>query len=212
MNCEFSLISKIPRAQIYSLLIVAGALLLAQINQPYPQIAPLQHGPLVVVLAGSPWLVRRWPISNSALFCLSGFALLHIIGGRYAYSNVPYDNVLLAHLGWSISENFEWTRNHYNRLVHFSFGALLVWPVADWLFRHRAIKYSIGAVLGLGLVLAASCLYEIFEWMLTLIAEGATADDYNGQQGDIWDAQKDMALASLGALLAGLLLWSKVKR
>ena len=43
--------------------------------------------------------------------------------------------------------------------------------------------------------------YEIFEWLLTIVAAGETADRYNGQQGDIWDAQKDMALAALGAIL-----------
>ena len=34
-----------------------------------------------------------------------------------------------------------------------------------------------------------------------MIAAGETADRYNGQQGDVWDAQKDMALATLGAIL-----------
>ena len=53
----------------------------------------------------------------------------------------------------------------------------------------------------LGWVLAISCLYEIFEWLLTIVAAGETADRYNGQQGDIWDAQKDMAFAALGAIL-----------
>jgi len=51
-------------------------------------------------------------------------------------------------------------------------------------------------------VLAISALYEIFEWLLTLTMEGSVATAYNGQQGDPWDAQKDMALAALGALLA----------
>jgi putative membrane protein len=51
-------------------------------------------------------------------------------------------------------------------------------------------------------VFAVSALYEIFEWLLTLTMEGSLATAYNGQQGDLWDAQKDMALAALGALLA----------
>ena len=46
-----------------------------------------------------------------------------------------------------------------------------------------------------------SALYEIFEWLLTVIAAGVTADYYNGQQGDVWDAQKDMAAAQLGSAL-----------
>jgi putative membrane protein len=39
---------------------------------------------------------------------------------------------------------------------------------------------------------------------------GDLADDYNGQQGDLWDAQKDMALAALG-VLAGI-VWASVRR
>jgi putative membrane protein len=45
-------------------------------------------------------------------------------------------------------------------------------------------------------------IYEIFEWTLTLTLAPADAGAYNGEQGDMFDAQKDMALAALGALLA----------
>jgi putative membrane protein len=38
---------------------------------------------------------------------------------------------------------------------------------------------------------------------------GNVADRYNGQQGDFWDAQKDMALATFGACVAALGLWWK---
>ena len=55
-------------------------------------------------------------------------------------------------------------------------------------------------------MLAVSLLYEVFEWLLTLTMRGPLADAYNGQQGDIWDAQKDMALAASGALLAAVLV------
>ncbi|MDG2370574.1 MAG: DUF2238 domain-containing protein [Flavobacteriales bacterium] len=53
------------------------------------------------------------------------------------------------------------------------------------------------------LVQSFSVFYEVFEWMLTLI-NGDIATDYNGQQGDVWDAQKDMALAMLGSTLTAL--------
>jgi putative membrane protein len=42
-------------------------------------------------------------------------------------------------------------------------------------------------------------LYEVFEWLLTLLLSPKDADSYNGQQGDMWDAQKDMGLALLGS-------------
>jgi putative membrane protein len=54
------------------------------------------------------------------------------------------------------------------------------------------------------LILATSLLYELFEYGLTLTLAPEMADSYNGQQGDIWDAHKDMALATIGALMAAV--------
>jgi putative membrane protein len=176
-------------------------LLLAQIAQPYPEVALLQHIPTLVFLLASPWILRRWPLSTAALACIVGFLALHTLGGRYAYSNVPYDEWAHAWTGTTLSESFGWTRNHYDRLVHFAFGALSVIPVAEIGRRWGGLGTRGAVAAVLGWVLAISCLYEIFEWLLTIVAAGETADRYNGQQGDIWDAQKDMAFATLGAIL-----------
>ncbi|MDO9361846.1 MAG: DUF2238 domain-containing protein, partial [Sphingopyxis sp.] len=133
--------------------------------------------------------------------CIVAFMALHTLGGRYAYSNVPYDDWARALTGTTMSDAFGWTRNHYDRLVHFAFGALSVVPVAEIALRWGGLSRRGAAFTVLGWVLAISCLYEIFEWLLTIVAAGETADRYNGQQGDMWDAQKDMALATLGAIL-----------
>lgn len=188
-------------AQRWMLGLLLAALLLAQVNQPYPEVALLQHIPTMVFLIASPWLLRRWPLSTPALGCIVAFLLLHTLGGRYAYSNVPYDDWARTLTGATLSETFGWTRNHYDRLVHFAFGALSVIPVAEIARRWGGLGRSGAALAVLGWVLAISCLYEIFEWLLTIVAAGETADRYNGQQGDIWDAQKDMAFAALGAIL-----------
>ena len=103
--------------------------------------------------------------------------------------------------GTSLSDAFGWARNHYDRFVHFAFGALSVIPVVEIARRWGRLGPRGAALTVLGWVLAISCLYEIFEWLLTIVTAGETADRYNGQQGDIWDAQKDMALATLGAIL-----------
>lgn len=195
------MITTLPRAQKQLLALLAALLLLAQIAQPYPEVALLQHIPTLVFLLASPWLLRRWPLSTAALACIIAFLALHTLGGRYAYSNVPYDDWARALTGTTLSDAFGWTRNHYDRLVHLAFGALSVVPVAEIARRWGGLTPR-GAILAvLGWVLAISCLYEMFEWLLTIVAAGATADRYNGQQGDIWDAQKDMALATLGAIL-----------
>ena len=191
-------ISPAQRCLIGLLLVL---LLVAQIDQPYPEIALLQHVPTMLLLVASPWLLRRWPLSTPALACIVAFMALHTLGGRYAYSNVPYDDCARALTGTTLSDTFGWTRNHYDRLVHFAFGALSVVPVVEISRRWGGLGPRGAALAVLAWALAISCLYEIFEWLLTMIAAGETADRYNGQQGDVWDAQKDMALATLGAIL-----------
>lgn len=176
-------------------------LLLAQIEQPYPEIALLQHIPTMLLLVAAPALLRRWPLSTPGLACIVAFFALHTLGGRYAYSSIPYDEWSRALTGTTLSGAFGWTRNHYDRLVHFAFGALSVIPVAEIARRWGGLGTRGAALTVLGWVLAISSLYEIFEWLLTIVAASETADRYNGQQGDIWDAQKDMALAMLGAIL-----------
>lgn len=190
-----------PPAQRRLLGALLVLLLVAQVEQPYPEIALLQHIPTMLLLVAAPALLRRWPLSTASVACIVAFLALHTLGGRYAYSSVPYDDWSRALTGASLSDVFGWTRNHYDRLVHFAFGALSVIPIAEIARRWGGLGNRGAALTVLAWVLAISCLYEIFEWLLTIVAAGETAERYNGQQGDIWDAQKDMALAALGAIL-----------
>ncbi|BBF70255.1 DUF2238 domain-containing protein [Sphingomonas bisphenolicum] len=192
----------LPIAQRRMIVLLAAAIGLANIAQPYPDLAPLQHGPTVALVLTAPWLLRRWPLSTSSIGCIWLFLLLHTVGARWIYSYVPYDDWARALSGHDISSLFGMTRNGYDRLVHFGFGALLTLPIAEAARRHGGLplRWSLAfafAAIGLG-----SALYEIFEWLLTIMAAGETADYYNGQQGDVWDAQKDMAAAQVGSALA----------
>ena len=115
---------------------------------------------------------------------------------------MPYDDWARALTGHDLSSMLGLRRNGFDRLVHFAFGALLTAPLAEIARRHGGVSrcWSLGfafAAVGLG-----SALYEMFEWLLTIVAAGHMADYYNGQQGDHWDAQKDMAIAQAGAALA----------
>lgn len=173
---------------------------------PYPQDMWLQHIPTVVVLLAWPWALRRYPLSGTAIACLAAFLVLHIIGARWVYSNVPYEQWVQALTGVSVSEALGWQRNHYDRLVHLAFGVLWVRPLQEIAARHAGLPPRASLYVAVEFVLAASMLYEVFEWTLTLWLAGEAADAYNGQQGDAWDAQKDMALAAGGALVGALLL------
>ena len=179
---------------------------LVQIRSPYPAVAPLHHIPTLVLLLASPVLLRRHPRSSAAFACVVIFYALHTIGGRYTYSNVPYDVWTAAAFGTSLSEMCGLGRNHYDRLVHLSYGLLAVLPTREFLLRHLGISPRLALYIAVESVVAVSAIYELFEWFLSLVLAGPMAADYNGQQGDLWDAHKDMALATLGALVGAFFL------
>ena len=187
-------------------------LVLVQIDQPYPAVAPLHHIPTVILLLASPVILRRWPISNGAVACIVLFFVLHTIGGRYTYTSVPYDQWTRSLFGTSFNEFFGLKRNHYDRLVHFSYGLLAVMPTREFLERHLKISPRIALYIAVESVIAVSAIYELFEWFLSIVLAGPLAADYNGQQGDMWDAQKDMGLAAVGALISALVLRLTVAR
>ena len=201
---------KLPVSQRLMLALVALAALLSLIDSPYPDLAPLQNIPTLFIVAGLACALRCWPLPTSAVACLAVFLLLHTLGGRYAYSYVPYD-AWLEMIGLaSLSSLLGLERNGYDRLVHLAFGLLFVHPISALLTRHRAVRPGFAIYVAAEFVLAGSAIYEIFEWLLTLALAGPAADQYNGQQGDIWDAQKDMACAATGAILAAL--WLMVRK
>ncbi|MXO90668.1 DUF2238 domain-containing protein [Pontixanthobacter aquaemixtae] len=205
------MIGGLPSRQFW---LILGSIVLAagtQINPLYPAQAPLQTIPTILVLIAAFFALRKWPLPTSAVACFCLFLALHSIGARYIYSYVPYDAWVNAIGLPGLSEIFGWERNHYDRLVHFAFGALLVHPFAQMLEHQFGVTPKRALYVAAEFIIAASALYEVFEWMLTLALASAEADAYNGQQGDIWDAQKDMALASLGAIIAafGEYFWRK---
>lgn len=171
------------------------------IRVPYPEYFWLQHAPTVVGIVILVIADHRFHISRLSYTLVVAFLALHLIGARYLYSYVPYDYWSERLLGFQVTSRFGFTRNHYDRLVHFCFGLLLVIPA--WRFSRRIARLDDfwSAVFALSVILSASAAYEIFEWLAALVLAPDWAESYNGQQGDMWDAQRDMALAACGAVL-----------
>lgn len=195
------------RYQIVLWAVVAATMALSWIHAPYPDQMYLQHIPTVAALVAWPFLARRFPLSDSAVSCLAAFLLLHVLGARYIYSYVPYDRWTQHLFGFEITRRFGFRRNHFDRVVHFAFGALWVRPVWEVCVRYLRLPRRFAYYTAFEFVLAFSMLYELVEWGLSLALAGQDADAYNGQQGDIWDAQKDMSCALLGAVIALAVLW-----
>lgn len=164
----------------------------------------LQHAATVIILGLLWYDTRKNFLSYPAFLGIGLFVLLHIIGARYVYSFVPYNEWSKNVFGWDLDAYFGFQRNHYDRLVHFLFG-ILVFP---FLFELFARKFRLSAGMAILLtwlgIQTFSMVYELFEWLLTLLLSSQEAENYNGQQGDMWDAHKDMALAMLGSSLAAL--------
>jgi putative membrane protein len=194
----------VNRYQASLLALLTVALIGSCIRAPYPQEMYLQHAPTVAALVAAPWLLRRWPLSDRAWTCIAAFLLLHTLGARYIYSNVPYDRWALLLLGHDLTATFGLRRNHYDRLVHFAFGLLSLRPVREIGVRHLRLTRRFAGYQAFAFVMTASALYEIFEWGLTFALAPEDAGAYNGEQGDAWDAQKDMALALAGTAVSFL--------
>ena len=192
----------LPRRQFLMMAGLAAAVLLAKVRQPFPDIAPLQHIPTVVVLLAAPVLLRRWPMSDGAVAGVVAFLLLHTLAGRYTYSNVPYDAWGQALTGMSIDRSLGLARNDFDRVVHFCFGLLAIAPFCEAGERYGGMRRRPAILSAFLFVGAVSAMYEMFEWLLTMTVAPAMADQYNGQQGDPWDSQKDMAAAIVGAMIA----------
>lgn len=141
---------------------------------------------------------RPFPLSRISYLLIFLFLGLHTVGAHYTYSEVPYRE-WLQQLGITLDED---GRNHFDRLVHFCYGLLLAYPIREMFIRIATVRGFWGYFLPLDLTMSTSMLYELIEWGAAEIFGGDLGIAYLGTQGDVWDAQKDMALASLGALLA----------
>lgn len=196
----------LPRAQLALIGLVALSIPLSAWGASYPPNTWLQLGPVVLLLAVMIPLLRRWPLSTASLACIAVFLLLHNLAARWTYSYVPYDLWSRNLFGASIDQGLGFTRNQFDRLVHFMFGLLAIRPVAEIAHRHFGLGPRAALYVAPEFVLACSAVYEIFEWQLAVFMDPADAEAYNGQQGDIFDAQKDMLLAAMGAMIATLAL------
>lgn len=140
---------------------------------------------------------RMSSVSYTVLFI---FMCLHTVGAHYTYADVPYEQ-WTASLGFSINDLFGFQRNHFDRLVHFSFGLLFAYPMREMFIRVASTKGAWSYYLPVELVMSLSMLYELIEWLAAEVVGGELGQAYLGTQGDIWDAHKDMGLATLGAII-----------
>lgn len=187
--------------------LTALAIPLSFVAAPYPNELLLQHVPTVIGVVLLVIAAKRYQPSDVALGCCLAFLWLHLIGARWIYSYVPYDDMFQMLTGHTLTETFGWQRNHYDRMVHFASGVLGLPPISNFLQSYCHVSPASAAFLSVVCVLAIGAGYEILEWQIGMTFSPEMAESYNGQQGDMWDAQKDMALAGLGAIITVPLIY-----
>jgi len=157
----------------------------------------------MLFISGLAWTHRRFKFSDLSYSLMFLYILLHVYGAMYTYAENP--------LGYWLQDIFHTERNHYDRIVHFSFGFLLAYPMRDYFRNHFQWPNWVCWVLPVEITMSFSAAYELVEWAVADIFFPAQGHAYLGSQGDVWDAQKDMGLAFSGAVLAMLLI-STLKR
>ncbi len=149
---------------------------------------------LVLIFCASLFLSqKKFVFSNTSLVFIFLFLLLHLYGARMAYTH--------NELGAFFKSSFQLSRNPYDRIVHFSFGFLMVYPLCDYLSSHYQLSKKHLFLLANMIILSLATIFELIEWCVAAFTNSATGETYVATQGDVWDAQKDIILAVIGAVL-----------
>ena len=137
---------------------------------------------------------KRHQFSDLTYLLICVYLCLHVYGSKYTYAENP--------LGYWLQDQLNWNRNHYDRIVHFGFGFLLAYPMREMFLSWLRFPRWVSWLLPIEITLSISAFYELIEWGVADVFFPAQGVAYLGTQGDIWDAQKDVFLAFLGAILA----------
>ena len=154
----------------------------------------LENALVFIFLGFLVFTYKKYQFSDLSYLLICIYLCLHVYGAKYTYAENP--------LGYWLKDTFHLERNHYDRIVHFSFGFLLAYPMREMFLSWLKFPVWVAWVLPIEITLSVSGFSELIEWAVADVFFKAQGDAYLGTQGDIWDAQKDMFLATLGAVLA----------
>lgn len=196
---ERAAVATVSSREGLALLGVVSLALIASAISPFDRITWVME--VIPALIVAPLLVltrERFPLTRLLYWLIAFHALILIYGGAYTYARVP--------LGFWMEEFFGFTRNHYDRIGHFAQGFIPAIATREILLRTSPLRrgkwlfFLVSAT-----CLAISAVYEFIEWWAALVSAQA-AEAFLGTQGDPWDTQWDMFLATLGAITAQILL------
>jgi putative membrane protein len=159
----------------------------------------LEVGPGLAMMLALAVTYPRLPLSHFVYVGTFLHVLILIYGGYYTYALTPLGN-------WA-RDAFQLSRNHYDRVGHVALGVFPAFLTREVLLRRTPLHRG-GWLLFLvcSVVLAIAAFWELLEWWTTLVTASDVGQAFLGSQGDVWDAQWDMFLALVGALVVLLAL------
>ncbi len=180
------------------LALIAAVLVWSWIGAYDPGVWLMEVLPVFIAVPVLAFTRKRFPLTSLVYTLILVHAIILMVGGHYTYARVP--------LGFWLQEWFDFSRNHYDRIGHLAQGFIPAMVAREILLRQTPLKPG-GWLFFLvtSVCLAISAVYEFIEWW-TALALGAGADEFLATQGDPFDTQADMLMATLGAMLAQVLL------
>jgi putative membrane protein len=154
----------------------------------------LEVGPGIAGIIVLIVLYKRFPMSQMVYVCVFLHVLILIYGGYYTYALTPLGN-------WA-REAFGFSRNHYDRVGHIALGVFPAFIIREVLLRKTPLQRGGWLYfIIISIVLAVAAFWELLEWWVALVVASDVGTAFLCSQGDIWDAQWDMFLALLGAMV-----------
>ena len=159
----------------------------------------MEVGPGLLGMAALAVSFRRFPMTRLVYVGVFVHVLILVYGGFYTYAKAP--------LGEWAKEVFGWQRNNYDKIGHFAFGFFPVFVLREVLLRVTPLRRGrwLDFIL-VNVVLGWAAIYEFIEWGSALLMDPEGGDKFLGTQGYVWDAQSDMLMAGVGAVVGLVLL------
>jgi putative membrane protein len=161
----------------------------------------VENLPVVILVVALVLTYKIFNFSKTAYFLMWIYFCFHTLGAHFTFELVPFDFGNKILLAFESDFLFVEDRNNFDRLGHFLVG-LFAYPIVELLVKKEFVKNSflafLMAVFAIGFWAA---LYEIIEMFYAVLEGGSSGAAFLGSQGDIWDAQKDMLLNILGAIV-----------
>lgn len=199
-----------PRLPVFLFAVYTLVWIVTAINPLFPGDWMIENMLVAIAAPLLIWAWRRAPLTDAAYIGLFLFMCLHATGAHYTYSEVPYDAWWQSLTGHTFNELVGWERNNFDRVVHFSYGLLLTPAFTELLGRVAPARGRGWMVVMIASFLGMHAMvYELIEWEAAMLVSPELGMAYLGTQGDVWDAHKDMALATTGNAITLAWLWSR---